>query len=268
MELTSQQVKLLGLSKKEIAVLNALREGQNTPLLLSKSTNMSRAAIYEMLERLHRRGLIKKNILNGKKYWSQSKNNDLEQDLYELKKALFDIEDGVKEVHSVSDSSVVIHRGGKAIRKLLRDMMMENKNQRLYGIQGNVVTIGWDKVFGAEGTNELNRYIKSNHIITEGIMPHGWAEHQVAVMGKKWAEDFEGRMAVTHHIDNKYFEHGGQVFIFKNSLYLMAMNEEIVIEVRNSEIQKIILAMFRFIQDNSKKVDINETLRKLIANKG
>lgn len=265
MKLTSQQLKLLGLSKSEVAVLNALREGQNTPLLVSKSTNISRSAIYEMLERLQKRGLIKRNIINGKKYWSQAKKNDLEQDLYETKKALFGIEDGVKEVHGASDSSVVIHRGGTAIRKLLRHMMTENKDQRLYGIQGNVVTVGWNKIFGIEGTNELNRHIKSNHIITEAILPEGWAEYQTRVMGKEWAKDFEGRMAMHHCIDNTYFEHGGQVFIFKNSLYLMAMNEEIIIEVRNSEIQKLILSMFRFIQNNSKKIDINEILRKLIA---
>jgi len=47
----------------------------------------------------------------------------------------------------------------------------------------------------------------------------------------------------------------------------MAMNEEIIIEVRNSEIQKLILSMFRFIQDNSKKFDVNERLRKLVKKK-
>ena len=44
----------------------------------------------------------------------------------------------------------------------------------------------------------------------------------------------------------------------------MVMNEEIIIEVKNPEIQKLTLSIFRFMQDNSKKLDVNEKLRKLI----
>lgn len=50
----------------------------------------------------------------------------------------------------------------------------------------------------------------------------------------------------------------------QESLYLIAMREEIIIEVRNSEIQKLILSMFRFMQDHSKKIDVNALLRALI----
>lgn len=126
------------------------------------------------------------------------------------------------------------------------------------------MVIGWNKVFGIDGTNELNQLIKQNRIIVEAVLPHGWFERQTKALGKKWAQDFEGRMSVTHSIEPEYFEHGGQAFIFKNSMYLMAMNEEIVIEVRNSEIQKLILSMFHFIQDNSRKFDVNALLRELI----
>lgn len=119
-------------------------------------------------------------------------------------------------------------------------------------------------MFGVEGTNELNRFIRKNKIITEGIIPHGWFERQIKLLGRKWAQDFEGRMAITHTIDEEYFKHGGQIWMFKEILYLIAMNEEIIIEVRNSEIQKLVLSMFSFIQDNSEKIDTNELLRKLI----
>ncbi len=264
MKLSSEQIKLLGLSRKEIQVLDALRAGHSTPLLVSEHTKVSRPAIYEILARLHKRGLIKSNIKDGRKYWSQTKDRDLEQALYETKKALFNFKEGVEEVQGLSDSMVVVHRGDEAIRKLLRDILKNNKDARMYGIQGDVVVIGWNKVFGVEGTNELNRLIKKNRIIVEGIMPFGWFERQTKLLGKKWAQEFEGRMAVNHEINEAYFKHGGQVWIFKNSVYLIAMNEEIIIEVRNSEIQKLLLSMFSFIQDNSRKFDVNARLRSLI----
>ena len=265
MKLSPENIKLLGLSRAEIKVLDALRAEKNTPLLIAEYSKVSRPAVYEILDRLHKRGIVKSNIKNGKKYWSQAKERDLEQELYETKKELFDIEDGVEEVRGLSDSTVVVHRGGEAIRKLLGNLFKEHKDQRFHAIQGDVVVIGWNKIFGIEGTNELNRDIKKNRIIMEGILPYGWFERQTKLLGKKWAEDFEGRAAVTHEIDEEYFDHGGQIFIFRNSLYLMAMNEEIIIEVRNSEIQKLILSMFCFIQDNSRKIDVNRILRELIG---
>ncbi len=265
MKLSSEQIKLLGLSRKEIQVLDALRAGHSTPLLVSEYTKVSRPAIYEIITRLHKRGLIKSNIKDGKKYWSQTKDRDLEQALYETKKALFNFEEGVEEVQGLSDSTVIVHRGGEAIRKLLYGLFKDNKDTRMHGIQGDVVVIGWDKVFGTESTNELNRLIKKNHIIVEGIMPFGFFERQTKALGKKWAQDFEGRMAVNHEIDEEYFQHGGQIWIFKKSVYLIAMNEEIIIEVRNSEIQKLLLSMFSFIQDNSQKFDVNARLRKLLG---
>ncbi len=264
MKLSSEKIKLLGLSCKEIQVLDALRAGHSTPLLVSEHTKVSRPAIYEILARLHKRGLIKSNIKDGRKYWSRAKDRDLERALYETKKALFDFEEGVEEVQGLSDSTVIVHRGGEAIRKIVMDIVKNHKEERLYAIQGDAPAISWSKIVGLERINEMNRLIKKNRIITELIFPTGWFERQVKLLGKKWAEDFGERAAISHEIDEDYFKHAGQIWIFKNSVYLIAMNEEIIIEVRNSEIQKLLLSMFSFIQNNSRKFDVNARLRSLI----
>lgn len=265
MKIDFERIKLLGLTRKEIRVLDALREGKDTPLLIAECTRVSRPGVYEILDRLHARGLAKSHIKDGKTYWTPAKDRDIETKLYETKRALLNIEEGVEEVRGVSDSTVIVHRGAPAILKLMDSIIKENKDERLYAIQGDIVIIGWNKIFGVEKTNELNRYIKKNHIITEAIVPSGWFERQTKLQGKKWAENFEGRMAVTHVIGEDYFNHGGQIWAFKNSLYLISMNEELIIEIRNSEIQKLILSMFQFIQDNSRKIDVNALLRDLIA---
>lgn len=265
MKLSLEDIKLLGLSRTEIRVLDALRAGKDTPLLISKYKKVSRPAVYEILDRLHKRGLIKSNISNGKKYWSQAKERDLEQELYNTKKQLFNMEDGTKEIKGMSDPTVIIHRGTKAVKKILDSIVKDYKGQRLYAIQGDKIGKGWEHIYGTSGIDKWNSEIKKKKIITEMIFPDGIFERQIRIYGKKWAKNFEGRSAVTHEIDKKYFQHGGQILIFRNSLYLIAVNEEVVIEVHNSEIQKLVLSMFRFIQDNSHKIDINEILRELIA---
>lgn len=267
MKLAKEELRLLGLSSKEVRVLDAVRALQTTPLLIAAATRISRPTVYEILARLHTRGLIQSYIRGGKKYWRQASTHDLEQALYSTKKQLFNIAEGVEEVRGLSDSLVTVHRGGETIKKLLRGILLENKDTRLYTIQGDTVVIGWNKVFGVEGTNELNRFIKQNRIIVEVIVPFGWFERQIKIMGPSWAKDFEGRMAINHEIGEEYFSHGGQIWMFKNSVYFVAMNEEVIIEVRNSEIKNLIAAMFTFMQDNSKKFDVNARLRRLLGEK-
>lgn len=264
MKFTADSIKLLGLSAKEAKVLEAVWARKDTPLLIARETKVSRPATYEILARFKKRGLVKTNIRNGKHYWSPAKSQDLEEQLYNVKQVLFDYEEGRGEISGLSDSTMIIYRGAEAIRALIKSIFRDNKNQRLYGMQGDLVNIGWDKVFGVDATNELNRWVKSNQIIVEAIVPFGLFERMTAENGIDWAKDFEGRMSVNHEIDSEYFEHGGQLWIFKNALYLIAMNEETIIEVRNSEIQKLILSVFRFIQDHSRKFDVNARLRDLI----
>jgi hypothetical protein len=65
-------------------------------------------------------------------------------------------------------------------------------------------------------------------------------------------------------IDKSYFDHAGQIFIFKNSLYLISMNEALVVEIRNSELQKLIKQMFAFIEDNGQKFNMSEHAESII----
>jgi hypothetical protein len=267
MKLLKDDLKILGLTLKETQILDALIIGKNTPLSISRYTKISRPTIYDTFERFKERGLIQTNIKNSRKYWSLVKNEELIVKLYNTRKQLLNIPEGTEEAHGLKDATVVIHKGKPAIQKIIFDIIENHKEERLYAIQGNESASGWDKVIGAEKLNKFNRLIKENTIITEGVLPFGWFEKQLEFFGKKWAIDFEGRATMAHEIDEKYFQNAGQVWVFRKSLYLIAMQEEIIIEVRNSEIQKLILSMFRFIQDHSQKFDLNARLRELLKEK-
>ncbi|MDB5259952.1 MAG: hypothetical protein JWN37_183 [Candidatus Nomurabacteria bacterium] len=264
METPTIPLRILGLTKKETQVFKAIKMGFSTPLVISHKVKVSRPAIYEIIIRLKERGLIKSHIKNGKKLWEVEKGEAIDHLLYEAKKEILNIHSGSEEVKGTSDSTVIVHRGKDAIKSLLDNVFKDYKNERCYGFQGDLPASGWGSVYGIEATNAINKLIKKNGIITEAVMPAGWFERQYKVMGKDWAIDFEGRSTRTHVIPEEYFQHGGQLFIFKNALYLLAMNEEVVVEIRNSELQKMILAMFRYVQDQSEKIDPNRILRELI----
>lgn len=84
-------------------------------------------------------------------------------------------------------------------------------------------------------------------------------------MGETWAKDYEGRTSSAVYLDKKYFQHSGQIFAFKDVMYLLALNDKIVIEIRHSDIQKMILAMYSFIKERGEMVDVNQRLRDLMG---
>lgn len=261
-----QNLQLLGLTPKEQNVFFGLQNGADTPLLLARETKVSRPAVYAILKNLKKRGLVISRITNGKKHWQLVGEKEMEEIIYETKRVLLKIPKGREELHGLSDSTVVIHRGKDAIRSAMLNLFDDKKHERFFwGFQGDTSTIGWNKTFSVAETNRINRQIKNNGIITQAILPQGWFEEQTKLLGIEWAKDFEGRTTRFNVLDPKYFAHGGQCWIFKDSLYLFALNEELIIEIRNSEIQKMVLSIFEFIQENSRVVDANELLRNLIS---
>ncbi|MBM3271956.1 hypothetical protein FJY94_01560 [Candidatus Kaiserbacteria bacterium] len=262
-------LSLLGLSRKEEKVLVALQDDLDTPLALSRETKVSRTAVYAILQQLKKRGLAHSRISDGRKSWHVAAERDIEEGLYAAKRALLKIPEGREEVHGASDSMVVVHRGVEAIKKRMFDLFSSTNNERFFwGFQGDTSTIGWNKIFSVAETNRINRQIKEHRLIAQAILPKGWFEAQTKLLGVEWAKDFEGRTARVNVLDSKYFKHGGQIFILQNALFLFALNEGIVIEVRNSEIQRMIKSIFEFIQENSDIIDANATLRRLTGKKG
>jgi len=262
---TAENLKLLGLSKKEEKVLMALQNGADTPLLLARATKVSRTAIYAILKNLKERGLADTHIKNGKKYWSLTSEREIEEVLYATKRTLLKIPEGREEVHSLSDATVIIHRGPESIRKVLGELLFAHKHERFYALVGDGAAEYWNKMFSLQETNKFNRALKRNNIIAETIVQEGVLERQARELGVSWAKDFEGRTTRVNVIDSEYFAYGAQVWIFKQSIYLMALGEEIVIEIRNSEIQRMLLTFLKFMQDNSSSIDANELLRSVIA---
>ncbi len=261
-------LQVLGLSAKEKKVLIALIEGATTPLKIARQTGVSRPAVYAILQNLHKRGIASKKTMNGKVHWGVENEHDIDAHIYDVKRSLLKIPEGSEAIHGRSDSTVIVHRDKEAIKKLFWTLFAENKGERFFwGFQGDTSTVGWNEMFTVAETNKMNRDIKNGRIITEAVIPEGWFEDQVAKLGASWAKDFEGRTARVNVLDPKYFHHAGQMFIFKDSLYLLALKEEIVIEVRNSAIQEMILSVFAFMQESSKVIDANELLRNLIAEK-
>jgi hypothetical protein len=260
-----EQLNILGLTHKEEHVLAALRDGYSTPLLIARETKVSRPGVYDILVALKKRGLVESRIRDGKKYWGIAERRAVEERFFHAKRAVLGLHEGATQVYGVDDSVVIIHKGVEAVKGVLEGMFLHHQNERMYTFIGNEAGIQWDHIFTPKEINAFNRSVKKNRLIVEMITPFDFFEEQTRKLGLEWAKDFEGRTARNNVIADEYFRHGGQLFLFKNAIYLLALGEDTIIEVRHSEIQKMLLTFFRYMQESSRVIDVNELLRGLIS---
>lgn len=260
------QFKLLDLSVKEAKVLISLRECHKTVLEIAVETDISRPSVYDILIKLKKRGLVTSSILHGKKTWGFMSEKELSDVLYETKKAVLGFADGKEEIGGVTDGIVTVHRGVEAIKKVVFQMIEHRKNERFlcYTSFSDILDKGWLTIFTPDEINNFNRIVKKNAIISELVAPEHWIEKHFEKMGVSWAKDYEGRSSSSVSLPEKYFQHSGQIFAFKDVLYLLALNDKMIIEIRHSDIQKMILAMYSFMKERGETIDVNKRLRELI----
>ena len=262
-----ENFRLLDFSAKESKVFLALHQGNKTVVELSEESKVSRPSVYDILNKLKRRGLVESNILYGKKSWSLASEKILGDILYDTKKAILGFADGREEVSGATDGVVTVHRGDMAVKKVVFDMITHRKHERFlcYTSFSDILDKGWLKIFSTEEINEFNRIVKKNGIISELIAPERWIEDHYKAMGDDWAKNYEGRASSSVCLPQKYFNHSGQIFAFKDVMYLLALNDKMIIEIRHSDIQKMILAMYTFMKERGDMVDVNRRLRELMG---
>lgn len=258
---------MLDLSFKEEKVLLALQSGHATVLDIARNTRVSRPSVYVILLKLKKRGLATSRIVRGKKSWHIASEKELADTLYALKKKLLAFSDGKEEVGGVTDGVVTVHRGAKAVKKVIFDIITTRSNERFlcYTAFSDILYKGWLSIFTPEEINEWNRIVKKNGIISELVAPQSWIEKHYEAMGDSWAKDYEGRASSAVYLPQSYFEHSAQIFAFKDAMYLLALNDKMVIEIRHSDIQKMILGMYSFMKESGKPIDVNRRLRELMV---
>lgn len=261
--------KLLNLSNKEAKVFVVLRDGEKTVQEIATNAKVSRPSVYDILKKLKARGLVTSHIVSKRKTWLIESEKSLAETLYNTKKAILNFADGVEESNSsdMTDSVVVIHRGDAAIKKIIFTMIENRKDERFlaYTAFSDVLDKGWLAIFTPEEINTFNKIIKKNRVISELIAPEHWIEKHYELMGESWARDYEGRASSSVYLPERYFQHSGQIFAFKDAMYLLALKDKIIIEIRHSDIQKMILAMYAFIKEQGETVDVNRRLRELMS---
>lgn len=245
---------LLHFNNNEKTVLKLIREGLDTPLLIEKYSSISRQGAYKILHRLSEAGFIQKSGST----WKILTKDTIYNRFYIQAEQLLGIERN-------RDAQVRIITGRNEIADLLIWVFSNHKKETCIGIQGDNVYEDWIEILGLKTINQLNKSIKKNEIIIKAIVPTEHFKRAIKIMGREWATHFEGRPYQVNVIDNKYFAHEAEMFIFKRAVYIICLADQLVIEIKNKNIVDMILLLINYIQENSESVDGNQILRDLIS---
>ena len=258
-------LQILGLSVSAATVLLQIKAGRVTPVQIAKHINLSRPAIYAILRNLQTQGLVTETYDGDTKVWTVAHISQINSLFEAAKEGLFgsSTENAVKYLDN--GLQVNVYRGKETIGELMKEIFTSHRGQKCIGIQGVNVYPGWKSLLGVEFVNKLNKAIKKNKMINQAIVPRGHFDEVVKVMGVEWARHFEGRPYRANEIDPKYFKHKGEMFFFKDSVYLVSMSENLVIEIKHSHIHQMLYGLIEYVQENSPVVDGNERLRQIIA---
>ncbi|MES2225580.1 MAG: winged helix-turn-helix domain-containing protein [Patescibacteria group bacterium] len=257
--------KAFGLSNAARSVLAQVKAGRETPVQISKETDISRPAIYAILAQLEEQGLVACHSIKGARHWRIASASAINRLLEKAREEILGSREEKEVLYQEGNVGIKVYRGSKTISEVMRYIFQEHRGETCIGFQGDNVFADWRDLLGAETIHELNKSIKKNGMVIQVVIPEGSLERSFEIMGFEWAKHFEGRAYRVNEIDEEYFKHKGEMFLFKDSVYLISMREELVIEIKHSQIQKMLYLLFEYVQNTSKVIDGNEILRELMV---
>lgn len=255
---------ILLLSKNELEILKILKKHkQATPVFLAQHTAIPRATVYITLDKLKERGFIRLRKIEHKKIWELAPTETVLERIESIKDLFIENTAEYQTLNISENTDIAIYRGEKEIIKLFKGFAENHGGKRLLGVMGDRAGESWSHSISLRNINTVNEKIKEKGLLTETITSIACFEQQIKMFGQSWVDGYSGRASEVHILDSKYLDYEGQVFVFGNKVYLVHMRDKLFIEIKNAEISKMIICMLKFIQDNSKSVNLNELLKEL-----
>lgn len=134
-----EELKILGLTDGEVKVYTAiLNLGISTINKVHEKTGLERRGIYDIINKLIRKGLVTYTIEKGKRTFQCAPPSKLRSKLNEKKAELKKFEDALPDIEKVYKSSkpnigLEVFRGKEGIKSVLEDMLNYKKNYFIGG---------------------------------------------------------------------------------------------------------------------------------------
>ncbi len=262
---------IFGFDKTENAIFLGLETAKSIQEL-HKITSISRSGIVYALEKLEKRDLVQK-VNYGKRFLYLAIPKDkLASKLYLTADILNSTGKNKKsvKVRATIQSDFAIHVGMEELVVAHERIVSLHKNQRLYAIQPNKSWQTLQRKMSKDQFVRFNEILRSNGLIIEAILAdNAYALYKSYVQDdpeklKEMASSLGNRMADYTLVGSGYFNHGAELWIYENNVFIINWEDEVGIEITNKDVTNLIKDMFDFIKAYGKKVDHNQMMRDIV----
>lgn len=261
-----EAVKLLGLSKKEDRIIKFIGAvPHSTVTNIAMETKIPRTTVHFLLKKMAKRGLAERIAVSGHYEWKVFSQTDFSQ---KLRRLLSDFEVKTDILGGIEGQGigVEIYSGKEKVKEIYKNILKAGKNERVYVIQGNKSAKRALEKIEKKYFFNFHKAFKKKGIIMEGVIGESTLDifKNLAIDELKSHAD---RLIITHIVPDQFVDFDIDIIIYGNYVFIVNVEEEKIIFIKNNSIIQALKKLFAFIQDNSKKIDLNAYIKQIIENK-
>ncbi|TAN58355.1 hypothetical protein EPN15_01330 [Patescibacteria group bacterium] len=266
MSLSGTDIKILGLSKKEATIFFELGTCVHiTATDLAKKIKIPRTTTLFLLHKLQERGLAEKIPVKNHKEWGLTSREEL---IKKLRKTIRAFEASHNILGGIADNEIGIevYQGKNNIKQAYRQILQVGVNDRIYAIQGNKSAALSLEKLEKEYFFDLHKQTKDKKVIIEGVI----SESTLRLFQKLNINELHShldRLIIAYIIPDEYINFDMDIIFFGNLLFLINMEKEIVLFIKNEAIVSAFKGMLLLAQSAGRKIDLNSHIKKLIEEK-
>lgn len=263
MKLDFKSKEILGLSAKEVIIINALTKSTSAKVtVIAQKTAIPRTTVEFLLKNLWRKGLVDKIKIANHYEWQKVNDQEL---AVKFRHLINNLDFYSEVIGKIEDKSLIIEvfQGENKILEAAGKILKFKTHERVYYIQSTTSAQYQTAHFAEEFYTNFQTKLKKSGIIMEVIAAEGILAY-FDKLSKKGLESHLGRPIVSYLVPNQYVDFEADIIIHQNNVMIFNYKNESIILIKNNLISAIMMNFFELIMAHSRKVDLNEYIKNLL----
>lgn len=240
MTLSTELSRILGLSKKEVRIIECLSESPKLTSYIGATTKIPRATLDRLLIKLHRRGLVAKHKYSHRRGgWVSARFSQHFEDKRESSSA-FPIKNFV---------------GFEEMKQAEYDFMNQYKNIKCYGIQSTRAWNAWHEKLPKDIAAELNGLLVKKNILMDVIITKNVDKELLKVA-------YKDRPSLAKTIPEEFLPTAFDIEVTSKEVFIMNWEKERGLSIQDEEIALLFKKLIEYIKESSEYYNIHKVLEK------
>ena len=243
MKITSNVKTILGLTKEEVSILEALSDITMRISDVHKVTGIPRTTVERILHNLHKRKLVHKHKYSARRGGYKGKTEE------EIVSDLFlDEKTHPKEAYKVTHLV-----GFEAMRAFEYEFFGRYKNKTYYGIQGIRPWRAFHSSFGKEEAHTINSLLGKHNILADIIISKNTDKELLK-------RAYFDRPSLVHSIPDSFLSTAFDLEVTAKEVVIMNWEKKRALSIEDEEVAKFFLGIFEYIKESSEYYNVYKAI--------